>query len=106
MITLTERAAEKVKQQIEKRGHGLGITLGVKITGCSGLTYVLEYIDKLDYTMAVVECHGVHIWIKTGDIPYVKGIAMDWVKQGLNEGFEFVNPNEKSRCGCGSSFKV
>lgn len=106
MITLTEFAAEKVKQQLEKRGRGLGITVGIKITGCSGLSYVLEYIDKLDYTMAVVESHGVHIWVKPSDIPYVKGLTMDWVKTGLNEGFEFINPNEKDRCGCGSSFRV
>lgn len=106
MITLTELAATKVKEKLAQRGRGLGIRIGVKTTGCSGFAYVLEYFDRPDSTMAVFDCDGAKIWIDPGDFPYLKGMTVDWVKSGLNEGFEFINANEKSRCGCGSSFKV
>lgn len=106
MITLTELAAKRVKEQLEKRGHGLGIRIGVKTTGCSGLAYVLEYFDKFDSTVAVFDCNGVRVWIDPAHFPYLQGMTVDWVRKGLNEGFEFINANEKSRCGCGESFKV
>lgn len=108
MITITETAANKVKQQLEKRGKGVGIRIGVKTTGCSGLAYVLEYVDTAPATrdQFVYENHGVKIWIDGRSMPYVSGLEMDWVKKGLNEGFEFINPNEKARCGCGESFTV
>jgi iron-sulfur cluster assembly protein len=108
MITLTNTAAEKVKQNLERRGKGLGIRIGVKTTGCSGLAYVLEYVDFAPATrdQFVYESNGVKIWIDGRSTPYVDGLTMDWQKKGLNEGFEFINPNEKDRCGCGESFRV
>lgn len=108
MITLTELAADKIRQQLEKRGHGLGIRIGVKTTGCSGLAYVLEFVDTAPVTrdQFVYEDHGVKVWVDGKSMPYVNGVTMDWQKQGLNEGFEFINPNESGRCGCGESFRV
>jgi len=108
MITLTELAANKVKKQLERRGKGLGIRIGVKTTGCSGLSYVLEYVDVQPVTrdQFVYESQGIKIWVDGRTVPYVNGLTMDWQKKGLNEGFDFINPNEKDRCGCGESFRV
>ena len=108
MITLTERAAERVKYNIERRGKGIGIRVGVKTTGCSGLAYVLEYVDTdtLTRDQFVYDNHGVKVYVDGKSLVYVDGLEMDWVKQGLNEGFEFKNPNEKAKCGCGESFNV
>lgn len=108
MISLTESAAEKIKHQLEKRGRGQGIRIGVKTTGCSGLAYVLEYVDTPPSTQDqfVYDCFGVKVWVDGRSMPYVNGIEMDWVRNGLNEGFEFRNPNERDRCGCGESFRV
>ena len=108
MISLTPLAAEKVQHYLERRGQGQGIRLGVRTTGCSGLAYFLEYVDvepsKQDSVL--FESNGVKIWVDGKSLPYIDGMEMDWVKQGLNEGFDFVNPNEKNRCGCGESFTV
>lgn len=108
MITLTERAANKVKQQIVKRGKGQGIMIGVKTTGCSGLAYKLEYVDTdpkpeefIKYTS-----HDVNVYVNLKDLPYIDGLTMEWKREGLNEGFDFINPKEKDRCGCGESFRV
>jgi iron-sulfur cluster assembly protein len=108
MISLTERAAQKVKDNLVKRGKGEGIRIGVKTTGCSGLAYVLEYVDHAPITrdQFVYESQGVKVWVENKSVPYVNGLEMDWVKQGLNEGFEFNNPNSKGECGCGQSFRV
>ena len=108
MITLTERAADKVKANIERRGKGIGIRIGVKTTGCSGLAYVLEYVDNAPATrdQFVYDTHGVKVYVDGRSLVYVDGLEMDWVKHGLNEGFEFNNPNEKAKCGCGESFSV
>ncbi|HRD42050.1 MAG TPA: iron-sulfur cluster assembly protein IscA [Prochlorococcaceae cyanobacterium AMR_MDS_5431] len=106
MISLTETAAAKVKQQLERRGKGVGIRIGVKTTGCSGLAYVLEYVDKIFEGDRIFESHGVHVYVDAKSMAYLDGIEMDWVRNGLNEGFEFQNPNEKDRCGCGESFRV
>ena len=108
MIQLTERAALKVQQSIEKRGRGVGIRIGVKTTGCSGLAYVLEYMDQPPITRDWFgyESHGAKIWVNGKDYVYVNGLEVDYVRQGLNEGFEFRNPNERDRCGCGESFRV
>jgi iron-sulfur cluster assembly protein len=108
MIQLTEIAAKKVLKQIEKRGKGAGITVGVRTTGCSGLAYKLEYIDNPPVTRDwfKYESHGVSVWVNGKDTPYINGLTMDYKRQGLNEGFEFINPNETARCGCGESFKV
>lgn len=108
MITITERAAGKVKQMLERRGAGLGVIVGVRTTGCSGLAYTLEYVDTPPVTgdYFCYEHHGVKVWTDSRSLVYLDGLTMDWAKKGLNEGFEFMNPNEAARCGCGESFSV
>jgi iron-sulfur cluster assembly protein len=106
MIQITELAAKKVQQQIERRGKGLGIMVGVRTTGCSGLAYKLEYVDTLDTHTLKYESNGVNIFVNPKDLPYIDGMTMDWRRQGLNEGFDFINNKEKDRCGCGESFRV
>jgi len=108
MITLSELAAKKIKQNLDKRGKGIGIRIGVKTTGCSGLAYVLEYVDHAPVTrdQFVYESHGVTVWIDGKSAVYINGLEMDWVRNGLNEGFDFTNPNERDRCGCGESFRI
>lgn len=108
MISVTETAALKIKQQIDKRGKGLGIRVGVKTTGCSGLAYTLEFVDQeLNQEHDnVFESFDVKVYIDNKSLVYLDGSIMDYQKKGLNEGFEFINPNEKDRCGCGSSFTV
>jgi iron-sulfur cluster assembly protein len=107
MITLTEQAAEKVRQNLAKRGHGLGIRLGVKTTGCSGLAYVLEYVDQPNALRPMTfDSNGITIYVDTKDMVYLDGMTLDWKREGLQEGFDFINPNESARCGCGSSFKI
>jgi iron-sulfur cluster assembly protein len=109
MITLTELAARKIQQQIKKRGSGIGIRIGVKTTGCSGLAYVLEYVDAEQGREICMEHHdinGVRIYLDPKHRPYLYGMTIDYVRNGLNEGFDFQNPNERDRCGCGESFRV
>lgn len=106
MITITKTAAERIRLQLEKRKKGLGIRIGVKTTGCSGLAYVLEYVDKVFEGDHIFEAEGVHVYVDGKSMVYMNGLEMDWVRNGLNEGFEFRNPNEKDRCGCGESFRV
>jgi iron-sulfur cluster assembly protein len=109
MINITDLAVEKVKAAIAKRGQGLGIKIGVKTTGCSGLAYVLEYVDQEQFKEHCIEHHdvsGVRIYLDPKHRPYFNGMTIDWVRQGLNEGFDFKNPNERDRCGCGESFRV
>ena len=106
MISLTEIASNRIKNQLEKRGQGCGIRVGVKTTGCSGLAYILEYVDQPTEDDVSFVSRGIHIFVDDKSIPYVDGLTMDWVKKGLNEGFEFNNPKEKSRCGCGESFSI
>lgn len=108
MITLTELAAEKVKSLLEKRGQGLGIRIGVRTTGCSGLAYTLEYVDTPPVTrdQFKYESHDVKVWVDAKSLVYVNGMTVDWTRQGLNEGFDFINEKEAARCGCGESFTV
>lgn len=108
MITLTEQAANRVKYNLQKRGKGIGIRVGVKTTGCSGLAYILEYVDSSANTQdqQIYDNYGVKVYVDRKSLVYLEGLEMDWVKQGLNEGFEFKNPKEKSKCGCGESFNV
>lgn len=106
MITLTQLAADKVRQQLERRGKGLGIRVGTKTTGCSGLAYMLEYVDTpLNEDLSFVS-HGVHVFVDPKSLVHLHGVEIDWIKKGLNEGFDFKNPNERDRCGCGESFRV
>ena len=108
MILLTDKACEKIKTQLCKRGKGVGIRLGVKTTGCSGLAYTLEYVDKYEAEIGVINYSQKDfvVLIDSKSDVYLKGLTMDWVRNGLNEGFDFKNPNEKDRCGCGESFRV
>ena len=108
MILLTDKACEKIKTQLRKRGKGVGIRLGVKTTGCSGLAYTLEYVDKYEAELGVINYSQKDfvVLIDSKSDVYLKGLTMDWVRNGLNEGFDFKNPNEKDRCGCGESFRV
>lgn len=106
MITVTDIAAKKIQQQISKRGQGLGIRLGVKTTGCSGLAYVLEYVDSENTQDIRIECNGCNLYVDPKSCPYLQNMTVDYVRNGLNEGFEFRNPNERDRCGCGESFRV
>lgn len=108
MINLTPKAVEKIKLQLQKRGKGVGIRIGVKTTGCSGLAYVLEYVDKYDPEPGVTNFAQPDfvVLVDAKSIVYLDGMTVDWVRNGLNEGFEFKNPNERDRCGCGESFRV
>lgn len=106
MIQLTERASEHVRNFLQNRGHGEGIRVGVRTAGCSGLAYVLEFVDEADSNDTRFESHGVTIFVDPKSLVYLNGLQMDYVKEGLNEGFKFSNPNQKGECGCGESFTV
>ncbi len=105
-ITLTESAARHVAGYIARRGKGVGLRLGVKTTGCSGLAYKLEYADEIQPEDQTFETHGVKVVVDPRSLAYIDGTELDFVREGLNEGFRFNNPNVKSECGCGESFKV
>jgi len=106
MITVTETAQKKIKQTLARRGKGVGVRVGVKTTGCSGLAYVLEYVDSPNPADECVDCDGCQIFVDPKSCPYIQGTTIDWVRNGLNEGFDFQNPNVKDECGCGESFRV
>jgi iron-sulfur cluster assembly protein len=108
MITVTELARQKIKQSLDKRGRGIGVTIGVRTTGCSGLAYTFEYLDDVDPKSAgkTYVFDSFSIFISDRHLPYFRDLEIDWVKQGLNEGFEFRNSAERDRCGCGESFRV
>ena len=105
-ITLTENAAERVRNFLEQRGAGIGLRLGVKTTGCSGMAYVMEFVDELEEEDKAFEDRGIKIVINPKSLVYLDGTELDFAKEGLNEGFKFNNPNEKDRCGCGESFSI
>lgn len=105
-VTLTTRAADHVQRYIEKRGRGVGLRLGVRTTGCSGLAYKLEFADAVNPEDSTFESNGVRVMIDPKSLAYLDGTELDFVREGLNEGFKFNNPNEKDRCGCGESFNV
>jgi iron-sulfur cluster assembly protein len=108
MITVTDTASKHIKQLLVKRGKGVGIRLGVKTTGCSGLAYTLEYVDEYIAEMGVTNYaqKDFVVLVDAKSLAYLDGMVMDWVRNGLNEGFEFQNPNERDKCGCGESFRV
>ncbi|MBN8557595.1 MAG: iron-sulfur cluster assembly protein IscA [Proteobacteria bacterium] len=105
-ITLTEAAARHVSKYLAKRGKGVGVRLGVKTTGCSGLAYQLEYVDDVAPEDALFEQHGVKLMVDPKSLAYIDGTELDYVREGLNEGFRFNNPKERDRCGCGESFRI
>jgi iron-sulfur cluster assembly protein len=105
-ITLTEKAAKQVQRSIEQRGKGLGLRLGVRTSGCSGMAYVLEFADEIEEDDQVFESHGVKVIVNPKSMVYLDGTELDFAREGLNEGFKFNNPNAKDECGCGESFSV
>jgi len=106
MISVTEIASKKIKSNLTRRGQGVGIRLGVRTTGCSGLAYVLEYVDNINSEDITVEQDGFVVVVDPKSSAYLNGVEVDYVRQGLNEGFEFNNPLERDRCGCGESFRI
>ncbi len=105
-VTLTENAAKHVSNYIAKRGRGMGLRLGVKTTGCSGLAYKIEFADNANPEDQQFESHGIKVLVDPKSLAYLEGTELDYTREGLNEGFKFTNPNEKDRCGCGESFHV
>ena len=105
-VTLSERAAKHISNFLEKRGKGLGIKLGVRTSGCSGMAYKLEFVDVEDPEDQKFMSHGVAVYIDPKSLSYLAGTELDYVREGLNEGFKFNNPNVKNECGCGESFNV
>ena len=105
-VTLTETAARPIDRYIARRGKGIGLRLGVKTSGCSGLAYKLEFADTQDEADMVFESHGVRIFIDPKSLAYIDGTELDFVREGLNEGFKFNNPNVRNECGCGESFSI
>jgi iron-sulfur cluster assembly protein len=103
---MSEAAAQHVSRYIAKRGKGIGIRLGVKTSGCSGMAYKLEFADAAEPDDIVFESHGLKVLVDPKSLPYIDGTELDFAKEGLNEGFKFNNPNVKDQCGCGESFNV
>lgn len=106
MITLTASAADRAKSMLARHEGGVGLRVGVKTTGCSGMAYVIEFAQELAEDDQVFESHGVKLVVDTRSMGYLDGTEVDYGREGLNEGFKFSNPNVKSTCGCGESFNV
>ena len=105
-ITLTDKAAKHVQRNLDTRGKGCGLRLGVRTTGCSGLAYELEYVDESLPEDQMFESNGIKLFVDPKSLAYIDGTELDFVREGLNEGFKFQNPNVKDECGCGESFRV
>ena len=105
-ITLTQSAANHVQSFLAKRGKGVGLRVGVRTSGCSGLAYKLEFADAVNPDDQTFESHGVKVLVDPRSMPYVDGTELDYTREGLNEGFKFRNPNVKDECGCGESFNI
>ncbi len=105
-ITLTEKAADHVSGYLSKRGKGVGLRLGVRTTGCSGMAYKLEFADEVNPDDVEFDSHGVKVLVDPKSLPYIDGTELDYTREGLNEGFKFRNPNVKDECGCGESFNI
>jgi len=106
MVSLTHNAAERVRTFLEQRGHGLGLRVGIKKTGCNGYAYIIEYADSVDADDEIFDQQGVKVIVDRKSLELIDGTEVDFVKQGLNEAFKFRNPNVKGECGCGESFSV
>jgi len=105
-ITLTEKAASHVQTFLAKRGKGVGLRVGVRTSGCSGMAYKLEFVDAFGADDLQFESHGVKVVVDPKSLPFIDGTELDYTREGLNEGFKFNNPNVKDECGCGESFNV
>jgi iron-sulfur cluster assembly protein len=105
-VTLSEKAAKHVANYLSKRGKGIGLRLGVRTSGCSGMAYKLEFVDETSAEDLIFESNGVKVFVDPKSLPYLDGMELDYTREGLNEGFKFNNPNVKDQCGCGESFNV
>jgi iron-sulfur cluster assembly protein len=105
-ITLSDKAAKHVANYLNKRGKGIGLRLGVRTSGCSGMAYKLEFVDESAGDDLIFESKGVKVFVDPKSLPYLDGMELDYTREGLNEGFKFNNPNVKDQCGCGESFNV
>ena len=105
-ISLTEAAASRIQAFLDKRGKGVGLRLGVRTSGCSGMAYVIEFVDDIDEQDQVFEDHGIKVIVDPKSLIYLDGTEVDFAREGLNEGFKFNNPNAANECGCGESFTV
>jgi iron-sulfur cluster assembly protein len=105
-VTLTLAAAQHVNRYLQQRGKGVGLRVGVRTTGCSGMAYKLEYVDEADIADQTFESHGIKVYVDAKSLSYINGTELDYAREGLSEGFKFNNPNEKASCGCGESFTV
>jgi iron-sulfur cluster assembly protein len=105
-ITLSDAAAERVRKFLAARGNGAGLRLGVRTSGCSGLAYVLEFADEVRPEDHCFPCHGINVIVDPKSLVYLDGTQLDFLREGLNEGFRFHNPNATNSCGCGESFRV
>lgn len=105
-ITLTDQAALHVVNHLKKRGKGLGLRLGVRTSGCSGMAYKLEFVDAPSSEDQCFESNGVRLYVDAKSLPYLDGMVLDYTREGLNEGFKFDNPNARDLCGCGESFRI
>jgi iron-sulfur cluster assembly protein len=105
-VTLTEKAASHVQSFLARRGKGVGLRLGVRTSGCSGLAYKLEFADTVNPEDHEFECHGVKVLVDEKSLQFIDGTELDYTREGLNEGFKFRNPRVKDQCGCGESFNV
>lgn len=105
-VTLSENAAKHVSNYLTKRGKGIGLRLGVRTSGCSGVAYRIEFADALENDDVQFESHGVKVLVDSKSLPYLDGTELDYAREGLKEGFKFNNPNVKDACGCGESFNV
>lgn len=105
-ISMTPAAETHVRNYIAQRGKGYGIRVGVRTNGCSGLSYVLEFVDEVTPEDQVFKSGDVEVFVDPKSLIYLDGTELDFVREGLNEGFQFNNPNVKDACGCGESFNV
>jgi iron-sulfur cluster assembly protein len=105
-VTLTDNAARHIERSLSKRGRGVGLRLAVKTSGCSGLAYAIEFADEALPEDQVFDSHGLKLLVDARSLPFLDGTELDFVREGLNEGFKFHNPNAKANCGCGESFAV
>ncbi len=105
-IALTENAAKQIRKSLQKRGKGLGLRVGIRKVGCSGLAYTFDYADELGANDALFESHDAKLVVDQEALPYLDGSTLDFVREGLKETFKFENPNAKAQCGCGESFSV
>lgn len=105
-ITVSEHAANHIRRHLQKRGKGIGMRLSIRLTGCSGMAYKMDYVDEPIDGDQLIELGDVKVFIDPKSLPFIDGTHVDYAREGLNEGFKFVNPNEKASCGCGESFTV